>query len=204
MSRHVELEGLIAWWLGELDPADADAVDEHLIDCAACSARGQRVAALAGGIGEHAARGQFAGVLPAGLVDRLVARGVRVRTFEVRAGEHVPCAASADDDLMNARLIGDFRGTGRLDVAVLGPDGGEQERYADVLVDRAAGVLDLAAPADQVRALPPMPTTICSTPAWSATSAAPAASTSPCSIPAAPRRSATPTSWSTAPAARST
>ena len=154
MSEHRELEALVAWWLGELPPEEGDAVEEHLFACDGCARRAHRLAALAEGIAAGA-RG-VSGVLPDAILDALQRQGVRIRTFEVEAGRTVPCSAAPDDDLLNARLVGDFRAEGRLDVLVVGPDGGVQERKEDVIVDRAAGALNVCAGGDEVRSWPSM------------------------------------------------
>ncbi len=156
MSEHPDLERLVAWWMGELAGAPQEDVEAHLFACGPCAARAERLAAIDGGIAALAGSGVVDGALPDAVLDRLVQRGVRVRTFEVRAGEHVPCAVAPDDDLMNVRLVGDFTGVVRLDVAMLTPDGAEQVRFHDVLLDPAARAVNLTAVSPKIRALPSM------------------------------------------------
>ncbi len=145
---------LLDYWTGELPPADAAALEEHLFACDACSGRLSSVQQLASGVDRLARAGRFRSVVPPTLVDRLVAAGVRVRTFRISPGGLTPCGVGTDDELLVARLAADLRGVERVDLVTCDDGGRERERARDVPFDASGGEVVLAERVDRARGYP--------------------------------------------------
>lgn len=77
----VAFETLVAYWAGDLDRLAAEAVEEHLFDCAACTASAERVASVTERI-----RGTLPPVVTRAVVDSLRARGHRIDDNVVTPG----------------------------------------------------------------------------------------------------------------------
>ena len=134
---HAPPRDLIEYWLGELDAPDEQLVDEHVLACAACSARLQSLVDLGAAVRGELERGTFAFVLPASFVDRLKAAGVRVREYALDPGGSVDCTVTRDDDLVVSILRAPLDGVRRLDVLIDDSAAG-LHRAADVAFDPAA------------------------------------------------------------------
>jgi len=135
-------ETLLAWWLGELPDAEAEALDEHLFSCAHCARRGEELAALAAGV-RHAVRSGAVGlVVSAPFVERMREAGLRLREYRLAAGETVNCTLRADEDAVVARMRAPLAGVTRLDalhrVEVGGVEGPEV-RVEGLPFDPASG-----------------------------------------------------------------
>jgi hypothetical protein len=158
----LDFDTLVAYWLGEPPGSDApgapaatpEAVEEHLFGCAACVVRLETVEAVVAAVRARGPDGHVSTVLPGALMNRLARDGVHVRTYTLRPGEVVPCAVAAGDDLLVARLTGDFSGAGRLDVTIAA--GPLMERIRDVPVNRAHGEICIGETGDRVRTWPTM------------------------------------------------
>ncbi len=144
-------EALLDYWTGDLIGASARVVEEHVFACPSCAERLSALEALADGVRKLAAAGTLRGVVPPALVERLVAAGLRVRTYVLRAGATVPCGAAADDDLLVARIPVDLGGVERVDLLLCDEAWNERERHADVPVDRRAGEVVMAERVDVAR-----------------------------------------------------
>ncbi len=135
---------LLDYWTGDLPESRSNEVEEHLFACEACATRLDEIAALAAGVRRLTAAGRFRAAVAPSLVDLLVARGLRVRTYRPRRGEIIPCGAAPEDDLLVARIPLDLRDVARVDVAVCDERWAERERLADVPVDRRRSELVIA------------------------------------------------------------
>lgn len=147
------LEALLEYWSGDLSPTGADEVEEHLFACASCPGRLEELVALAGSIRRLTAAGRFRAAVAPSVVDALVARGVRIRTFRPRLGETIPCGAAPEDELLVARIPVDLRGVTRLDVATCDERWVERERLVDVPLDRRRQEVVMAERVDRARTL---------------------------------------------------
>ena len=114
-------ERLIDYWAGELSPADSAVLEEHLFACAACSARLDDVASVAGGVAALARQGRITGIISRALLNRLQRDGVRVRQFTLDPGETVPCAAFPGDDVVVTSLQANLSGVRSVSLRVTGP-----------------------------------------------------------------------------------
>jgi hypothetical protein len=73
-------ETLVAWLAGDLDPARAEALEEHLFSCAPCTAEAARVAAVT-----ESFRAMVPPIVTREMISELRTRGLRVEDNDVRA-----------------------------------------------------------------------------------------------------------------------
>jgi hypothetical protein len=149
-------DDLADWWSGDLADRDAEALEEHLLGCPACSTRAERVSELARGVAALARSGAVAGVATPGLLQRLERDGVRVHRYPIAPGAVVPCSVWPEDEVMAAVL--DVRGVVPADgerfdlVARFGA--APALRLEDVPLDRGTGTLTWIVPAAAERQRP--------------------------------------------------
>ena len=127
--NHLDLPALAEYWLGNL--AD-DAVEEHLLACAECTARLEWVARMAKGVTEVVRRGNLAWMLTPEFVARLTNDGLRIRTYAPPLNGGVQCTVTPQDELLMARLRADLSQTPRLDLLVTGGEGELRYRVEDL------------------------------------------------------------------------
>ncbi len=104
-ANPLSFETLVAYWAGDLSQPETDAVDAHVMGCAACARMSERVAVVTEGI-----RASISPFISARELDALRARGLRVEENPVRPGERAPVLFRRDVDLLLHRL-------GQLDLA---------------------------------------------------------------------------------------
>jgi hypothetical protein len=155
----IEAERIIALVLGELPEADADAVEEHLLGCAGCSAYADWLGALGDGVRALSRAGRIELVATVSLVGRLDADGLPMRRYHLRPGEIVPCSI-ADETYNLVQLDADLTGAGQVDSELRGPGGVLLQRLEDIPYDPSAGSVFVVARGDQIRALPSLLMTI--------------------------------------------
>ena len=118
MSQHcgspIAFETLVAYWSDDLTPAESEAVEEHAMSCASCTAASARVAAISDTI-----RAQIPPVVSRDVVAKLRARGARIVDNPVKPGERRPVVFTPDVDVLLHRLGGlDLTRAERVDVTV--------------------------------------------------------------------------------------
>ncbi len=145
----IAIDALLDYWTGEIPVARADEIEEHVFACESCTGRLAELEALAASVRRLTAAGRFRAVVAPSLIELLVARGLRVRTFRPRAGETIPCGAAPDDELLVGRLPVDLRGVVRVDVAMCDDRWVERERLAEVPFDRPHNEVVIAERVDQ-------------------------------------------------------
>jgi hypothetical protein len=143
---------LLEYWLGELDAAAEQRLDEHLFACAACTEKLRALVELGAGIRGELLRGTLAFVLPALFIDRLKAAGLRVREYALDPGGSVDCTVTPDDDLVVSILRAPLEGVRRLDVLIDDSTTGSH-RAVDVAFDPAAGRLAVVPSTAHLRTL---------------------------------------------------
>jgi anti-sigma factor RsiW len=145
---------LADYWAGDLPEPDANAFEDHLFACEDCARQLSEIAALARGIRDTMRASGVAAVVTESVLNRLARDGVRVRSYVLDPGDHVPCAVWDDDDVMAVRLRGDFSGATSVTIVRTLPGGEELNRSDDVPL--AAGQRDviIATPAAWLRTLP--------------------------------------------------
>jgi hypothetical protein len=98
-------ETLVEYWAGELDADATAALDEHLFECAACTAASARVAAVT-----EAVRAAVPLAVSPRRLERLRAGGVRVRENTFAPGDRREVEFSPESDLLIHRLSVDGLG----------------------------------------------------------------------------------------------
>ena len=155
-GKPIELEALVAWWLGELAP-DAEApIEEHLFACAHCTARLEELAALASGIRATVREGRVAAGISVPFLETLKRQGLRIREYRVPAGGRVECTLRAGDDAVVSRMQAPLAGVKRVDALQRVEIGGEvsEQRVADLPFDPAAGEVLFLPSAAALRKMP--------------------------------------------------
>lgn len=141
---------LVEYWFGERDD---EALEEHLLGCAECTARLEELAALGAGIRAAFRSGALRAVLPRAFLEALKREGLRLREYRVPPGGSVNCTLLADDDFVVSRLQAPLAGVERVDL-VIGEPGGPDATYEDIPFDPAAGEVLVVPSAAALRALP--------------------------------------------------
>jgi hypothetical protein len=100
-TRAIDEQTLVDYWAGDLGAAEIDAIDEHLMGCATCSASSGRIAAISAALRE-----QVPPVLRGGDLARLAARGMRIVENSFSPGERREVEFPAGVDLLVHRLVG--------------------------------------------------------------------------------------------------
>ena len=152
----IGIDELLRYWQNRLPPAREAEVEEALFADASVARRLEAIARLDAGLMSVIDGGKLQAALTVEAVKNLEQGGLRVRTYEVEAGQTVPCTVALEDFVV-IRLRGRFGAAERVDVVMDGVFEGappESERYEDVPVDRRAGELVFVYPGDRIRALP--------------------------------------------------
>ena len=150
----IPLPTLLEYWLGELDEARELAIDEHLLGCAHCTANLQALADIGDGIRMAVGAGDVNTVVTGPFVERLAARGLRLRQYRVPHNGSVHCTVAPDDDLLITRLVAPLDDVEHLDIERLTEDGVAVERVRDVPFDASAGEVLFTPRIARIRALP--------------------------------------------------
>lgn len=153
-STPVRLGTLVDYWLGELPAAVEAETEEHLMACAACSRRAERVAHLGDAVRDLVRRAGVPLMLTPALLASLDADGLRIRRHRADPGGRTYCTAGPDDDLVTVSLRGEFRAGERVDLLFLDAPEGLEALRVDVPVDLEHGEVSLAEPGDMIRTLP--------------------------------------------------
>jgi hypothetical protein len=150
----IATEKLIALAAGDLEGAEAEAVEEHVLACGACAALFDRFL----GLGE-AIRGLVRGAavqvpLTPSLVAELEAEGLVTRTYRVAQNGSVACSVGSDDRYVASYLEANLRDVTRVDLISKTPFG--ERRIADVTFDAERGVVSYVTSGAFLRTLPTM------------------------------------------------
>ena len=150
MADHIDLETLVAYWLGDLPAREGEQCEEHFFACAQCAGRLEWLAALSEGVRAAVRGGRVGLFVSRRFVEALAQAGLRLRQYSLEAGGSVNCTLLADEDAVVSHVRAPLGGVKRVDalrrVSVGGVEQAE-ERVADVPFDPAAGeVLFVPAP----------------------------------------------------------
>lgn len=94
-------EQLVAYWAGDLAPADVDRLDEHLMGCAICSAASARISEVT-----EAVRALISPFADHATLDALRAKGHRICENPVQPDDRRVVVFRTDTDLLVHRLEG--------------------------------------------------------------------------------------------------
>jgi anti-sigma factor RsiW len=120
-SAPISWEDLVAYWAGDLDAAETDRVDEHLMGCDVCSATSGRIAAVTEGV-----RGMIPLFLSPERVAALRASGVSVVENPCVAAVTKPALFPLGADVLLHRLGGlDLAHAASVGITVSREDTGE-------------------------------------------------------------------------------
>lgn len=150
----VDLDTLLAHWLGELDEAEDTRVGEHLMGCGTCTANAQWVADAASGIRTLVRGGAVYSIVPQAFVQRAIAAGMRTREYRLAPGSSVNCTLAPEDDLLVTCLEAPLADVDRIDLLMLDEQGRPTQRLADIPFDPIAGEVLFTSRIADVRAMP--------------------------------------------------
>jgi len=150
----VSFEAIADYWAGELDPERAAALEEHAFGCLECQRRLAEGRSLAEAIAAAVREGRLAAVVTETVLNQLAREGVRVRHYALAPGAIVPCAVWSDDEIIVARVRGDFAALDSVSVATRFESGEELLRADDVPVRPGQTELLRVIPAALLRGLP--------------------------------------------------
>jgi len=144
---------LLAWWLDELDAADADEIEEHLFSCETCSTRLRQLILLRDAVRGALPRGQFGTVVTPPFIRGLTDSGKKLREYRLPPGGSVLCTIAPQDDYVVSHLEAPLAGVRQLDLVV--EAGGETHRLAHVPFDAASNEVTFIPPVAVLRRLGP-------------------------------------------------
>jgi hypothetical protein len=157
MTAHADYRALVDYWMGELELAREEALEEHFFACASCTARLEELAALGGGIRAAFRAGTVRAGVSSAFVERLKREGLKVREYRVPPGGSVQCTMGPGDDFVVSRYAAALADVERVDVLQRVEAGGKvlsEARLDDVPFDAAAGEVLLVPSPAIVRKLP--------------------------------------------------
>lgn len=124
---------LFDYYLGALEPAEEERVEEHVFACEECAARVQEVTEVAEGVRRVAQEGSLMMVVSDAFLERAKVNGARIREYALPPGGSVQCTVTAEDDLLVGRLKADLNSTEkRIDLSLCDTRGVEQFRLSDI------------------------------------------------------------------------
>ncbi|TAK52401.1 MAG: hypothetical protein EPO27_01360 [Betaproteobacteria bacterium] len=156
-AKPIELEALIAYWLGELGESAEAPLEEHLFDCAHCTRRLEWLAACAGGVRAAVREGTIALALTPRFLEHMKRQGMRIREYPAAPGETINCTLRAEDDAVVSRLQAPLAGASRVDALHSVDSGGgriARWRMDDVPFDPQAGEVLFTPAAAALRKMP--------------------------------------------------
>lgn len=131
---HIDTARLLDYYLGGPDPGD-DAIEEHLFDCAVCSAVVDGMHRLADAVVGLVRAGELSSGGTTALLNRMSRDRLNVRHYAIEPGETVACTVAADDDFMAGRFALPQGAFSRIDLRVLDAQGQELFRMDDIVID---------------------------------------------------------------------
>lgn len=147
----IAFERLAMLALGELQGAEALAVEDHVLGCDACATVLERLLDL----GEHVAAAIRDGgalmLAGRGLVERLARDRMVTRTYRIARGGQVACTVDAEDVYTAVHLALDTHGLRQIDLVYESPSAGF--RIADVPFDPAGDEVVFVQPGEYLRTL---------------------------------------------------
>jgi len=148
---------LADYWTPDVSPDETERIEAHIFECERCARLLAEAEQVRSSISAIAKSGGFHAFVTDGLLNRLARDGVRVRSYTLDPGETIKCSAWADDEILVARLRGDFTGVSAVDAEMRFETGEDWGRSTDVPVREGATEIVLALPATMVRSAPVAP-----------------------------------------------
>ena len=133
----------LEYWLDELDATESASLEEHLFECAACTAALEQLAALEDSIRSLHNNGYVTTIVPTAFVRRMKDAGMSVREYRLAPHSSVYCSIAPEDDFVAGHLEAPLAGVTRLDAIVEHVDINSIERLTDVPFNPADGEIVL-------------------------------------------------------------
>lgn len=153
-SSPLDWPTLLAYWLGEQDPATEARTEEHYLGCELCSRRLEELASLAQGVRAVVQSGAFNAILTEHFVQKQQECGHHVRAYHVPRNGSVNCTIAPEDDIVVAHLEAPLADIARLDLVFAGPDGAFEIRREDIPFIPERGKVLIATSTALLRTLP--------------------------------------------------
>ena len=150
-------EKLLALALDELDAAEADEVERHVLVCGACAARLERWLSLGDGVRQLVRAGRVRFSLSREMAEQLEQSGLITRVYRVSPGGSVSCTVDANDIYVAAYLSADLAGVTRVDL--IKDSAGRSVRTEDLPFDVERGHVTWVVRGDYLRTMPTGPET---------------------------------------------
>jgi hypothetical protein len=148
---------LADYWTSDLGQPEVERIEAHVFECAECAARLADSERLRQRLRDTIRAGAFHAFITDSILNQLSRDGVRVRTYTVDPGSRVECAVWADDEVIVARLRGDFTGVTSVSSVMRLDSGEEVDRLLDAPVRDGSRELLFALSAEGLRRGPDRP-----------------------------------------------
>lgn len=148
---HPSLDEWLEYYLGETPAGAADALDEHLFECAACEAQLDALRRTASAIVALMRGGAITASVTAGIANRMARDRLNVRTYVIEPGETVACTVGRDDDFLLGRFVLPAGTYARVDLRVLDQAGRELMRTPDLPIDARSRHAIMIMPAGPIK-----------------------------------------------------
>jgi hypothetical protein len=148
---------LADYWTPDLGGPEIERIEAHVFECAECAARLADSERLRRRLCDTIRAGAFHALITDSVLNQLSRDGVRVRTYSVDPGSRVECAVWADDEVIVARLRGDFTGVSSVSTVMRLDTGEEVDRLVDAPIRDGSRELLFALSAEGLRRGPDKP-----------------------------------------------
>jgi anti-sigma factor RsiW len=148
---------LADYWTSDLTSSETERIEAHVFECADCAARLAESERLRTRLRDTIRTGAFHAVITDSVLNRLSRDGVRVRAYTIDPGDRLECAVWADDEVLVARLRGDFTGLSSVSSVMRLDTGEEVDRVVDAPVRDGSRELLFALSAEGIRHGPNAP-----------------------------------------------
>lgn len=148
---------LADYWAADTSASELDRIETYVFECGECAARLSDAELLRRRLRETVRAGAFHAFITDSVLNKLSHDGVRVRTYTVLPGEAIQCAVWAEDEVLVARLRGDFSGVNAVSAVLRLENGEELDRMIDVPVREGSQEMLMALSAAEVRRGPQAP-----------------------------------------------
>ena len=149
----IALERLMMLSLGELDDAEAEVVEEHVLACGGCASKLEHLLRIGSAVRALVGAGEMQFFASAATIEELERAGLVTRAYRLAPGETAACTATAEDIYIAGFLSADLTAVSRVDVVQNFP-GGRQRRFEDVPFDAARGIVAMVHRGAHLRTLP--------------------------------------------------
>jgi anti-sigma factor RsiW len=153
----IEPDRLVDYLLGELPAGEAERLEGHFFECAACAAKIESIERIGTTIADVTRHASVGANVNGAFVDRAARDGLTLREYRIPAGETVACAAGPED-LVVIRLAANFGGATDLSLDVTFHDLENDETSPavtrQIVADRDLSEVVLVFPGELVRTYP--------------------------------------------------